>query len=290
MAQAPLMPKATAVWLVDNTSLTFEQIADFCQLHELEVKGIADGDVAQGIRGMDPLANGQLNRDELENAQADAAYRMKVAESKVEIPVVTTKRGPRYTPVSRRQDRPDAISWLLRNHPELTDSQVMKLVGTTKPTIQAIRDRTHWNSANITPKDPVTLGLCSQTDLDKAVQKAADKAAREREKLEKEARKAGTLLPTAETVAEEVAAEEPQSGHSTLLTAESMAASAAAAAGEPTRAQEAEAAFATDTNAAAQTESAPEEAEDETYDVDSVFAKLQDLKLDETEEDADDKA
>ena len=147
MTSAPLMPKATAVWLVDNTSLTFEQIADFCQLHELEVKGIADGDVAQGIRGMDPMVNGQLNRDQLEKAEADSSYRMQIAESKVEIPEVKTKRGPRYTPVSRRQDRPDAISWLLRYHPELTDGQVMKLVGTTKPTIQAIRDRSHWNTS-----------------------------------------------------------------------------------------------------------------------------------------------
>jgi len=200
MATELLMPKATAVWLVDNTSLTFEQIADFCHLHELEVKGIADGDVAQGIRGMDPVASGQLTRDEIERAQADSAYRLKLAEPKVEIPEVRTKRGPRYTPVSRRQDRPDAISWLLRHHPELTDGQVMKLVGTTKPTIQSIRDRTHWNTTNIQPKDPVTLGLCSQSHLDAAVQKAAERMARERAKAEKEAIKAATLLPASETV------------------------------------------------------------------------------------------
>jgi len=162
MSKMPLMPKATAVWLVENTSLTFEQVADFCHLHELEVKGIADGDVAQGIKGMDPVTSGQLSRDEIERGQADSAYRLKLSEPKVAIPEVKTKRGPRYTPVSRRQDRPDAIWWLLRNHPELTDSQIMKLVGTTKPTIQAIRDRSHWNSTNIKPVDPVTLGLCRQ--------------------------------------------------------------------------------------------------------------------------------
>ena len=149
MSQAPLMPKATAVWLVDNTVLTFPQIADFCHLHELEVKGIADGDVAQGIKGMDPISANQLTRDEMEKAEKDTDYRMKMAESNVDIPVTRAKRGPRYTPVSRRQDRPDAIAWLLRYHPEIPDSQIMKLVGTTKPTIQAIRDRSHWNSTNI---------------------------------------------------------------------------------------------------------------------------------------------
>ena len=267
MAMAPLMPKATAVWLVDNTSLSFEQIADFCQLHELEVKGIADGDVAQGIRGMDPLANGQLSRDELERGQQDPAYKLKMSEPKVEIPEVKTKRGPRYTPVSRRQDRPDAISWLLRYHPELTDGQVMKLVGTTKPTIQAIRDRTHWNASNITPKDPVTLGLCSQGDLDAAVQKAARRVERERKKAEKEAIKAGTLLPTAETVAAAPAADEPV--YARVIQAEPEPAP------EP-----------------AVPESAPEAApaEEPEYDADSVFAKLQTLKLDEDEEAGDDGA
>ena len=139
----PLMPKATAVWLVENTSLSFEQIAEFCGLHNLEVKGIADGDVAQGIKGMDPIASGQLSREEIKRAEADPSYRLKVAESKVEIPVVKSKRGPRYTPVSRRQDRPNAVLWLLRSHPELKDSQIMRLVGTTKSTIASIRERTH---------------------------------------------------------------------------------------------------------------------------------------------------
>ncbi|RMF08292.1 MAG: DUF1013 domain-containing protein, partial [Alphaproteobacteria bacterium] len=144
MSREPLMPKATAVWLVDNTSLTFEQIAEFCGLHVLEVKGIADGDVAHGIKGMDPIASGQLTREEIRKGQEDPSYRLKLSEPKVEIPVVKTKRGPKYTPVSRRQDRPNAILWLLRNHPELRDSQIMRLVGTTKPTIHAIRERTHW--------------------------------------------------------------------------------------------------------------------------------------------------
>lgn len=201
MSNGPLMPKATAVWLIDNTSLTFDQIAKFCVLHALEVKGIADGDVAFGIKGMDPISSGQLTRDELEAAQADDDYELSLAKPKVEIPEVKTKRGPRYTPVSRRQERPDAIFWLLKNHPELTDGQVIKLVGTTKPTIKAIRDRTHWNSTNIKAVDPVTLSLCSQIELDDAVKKAARKVQIERQKLEKEAAKLGTILPAAETIA-----------------------------------------------------------------------------------------
>jgi uncharacterized protein len=175
MTTGPLMPKATAVWLVDNTSLTFEQIAQFCRLHPLEVKAIADGDSAQGIKGMDPVLAGQLQREEIEKAEKDPSYRMKVLESKVRVPEVK-RRGPRYTPVSKRQDRPNAILWLVRNHPELKDAQIMRLVGTTKPTIQAIRERTHWNSATLTPTDPVTLGLCSQIELDMEVRKAARSA------------------------------------------------------------------------------------------------------------------
>ncbi len=166
MDRIPLMPKATAVWLVDNTSLTFEQIAEFCGLHVLEVKGIADGDVAHGIKGMDPISSGQLSREEIALAELNPSHRLKLSEPKVEVPEVKTKRGPRYTPVSRRQDRPNAILWLLKNHPELKDSQIMRLVGTTKPTIIAIRERSHWNSPNLVAQDPVTLGLCSQIDLD----------------------------------------------------------------------------------------------------------------------------
>jgi uncharacterized protein len=195
----PLMPKATAVWLVENTSLSFEQIAEFCGLHALEVKGIADGDVAHGIKGMDPISNGQLSREEIRRGEEDHGHVLRLAVSKVEIPEVKTKKGPRYTPVSRRQDRPNAVIWLLRNHPELKDSQIMRLVGTTKPTIAAIRDRTHWNSANLTPQDPVTLGLCSQVDLDNEVKKAARRLEREKKEQQKPAEKGGTLLPTSET-------------------------------------------------------------------------------------------
>jgi uncharacterized protein len=175
MATAPLMPKATAVWLLDNTTLTFEQVAAFCVLHPLEVKAIADGDAAQGIKGMDPILSGQLTREEIEKAEADENYHMKILEPKVRVPEVK-RRGPRYTPVSKRQDRPNAILWLVRNHAELKDSAIMRLVGTTKPTIQAIRDRTHWNSVTLTPTDPVTLGLCSQLELDMEVRKAAKAA------------------------------------------------------------------------------------------------------------------
>lgn len=201
MSKTPLMPKATAVWLVDNTSLTFEQIAEFCGLHVLEVKGIADGDVAHGIKGMDPISSGQLSREEIARAQKDSSYHIQLSESKVEIPEIKKKRSPRYTPVSRRQDRPNAILWLLKRHPELKDSQLMRLVGTTKPTIEAIRERTHWNSSNLQPLDPVTLGLCSQTELDAAVQKAARRVAREaKEKGIELPTKTGTLLPSEETI------------------------------------------------------------------------------------------
>ncbi|EEW26948.1 DUF1013 domain-containing protein [Rhodobacter ferrooxidans] len=172
----PLMAKATAVWLVDNTTLSFRQVADFCGLHELEVQGIADGDVAAGVKGFDPVANNQLDPIEIERGQADPLYKLKlkfyaaaVGEEK--------RRGPRYTPLSKRQDRPAAILWLVKFHPELTDGQVGKLVGTTKPTIQSIRSRSHWNIGSITPIDPVALGLCKQTELDAAVQIAARKKA-----------------------------------------------------------------------------------------------------------------
>ena len=173
MSDQPLMPKATAVWLVENTALSFDQIADFCKLHPLEVKAIADGDAAQGIKGLDPILTGQLSRDEIERVEGDQNARLRLASSKLRVPEAKGKRGPRYTPVSRRQDRPNAILWLVRNHPELKDSQIMRLVGTTKSTIAAIRDRTHWNAPNLTPLDPVTLGLCSQIDLDMEVSRAA---------------------------------------------------------------------------------------------------------------------
>jgi len=167
-----LMPKATAIWLVDNTALSFDQIAQFCKLHPLEVKAIADGEAAQGIKGLDPISTGQLSRDEIARAEANPNHKLKISEPKVRVPE-SKRRGPRYTPVSKRQDRPNAILWLVRNHPELKDAQISRLVGTTKSTIEQIRDRTHWNSANLAPMDPVTLGLCSQIDLDMEVEKAS---------------------------------------------------------------------------------------------------------------------
>jgi uncharacterized protein len=254
MDRSPLMPKATAVWLVDNTSLTFEQIAEFCGLHVLEVKGIADGDVAHGIKGMDPISSGQLSRDEIAKAELDPSHRLRLSEPKVEVPEVKTKRGPRYTPVSRRQDRPNAILWLLKNHPELKDSQVMRLVGTTKPTIIAIRERSHWNSPNLQAQDPVTLGLCSQIDLDAEVKKAAARLERERKSSgQAEPPKAETLLPTEE---------------STSVPSEP----------EPEPEPEVSVAFAQAAHAAA----AASEDKDETPDIESVFAKLKDLKPKDT--------
>ncbi|KZK88275.1 hypothetical protein PsW64_00838 [Pseudovibrio sp. W64] len=200
MSNAPLMPKATAVWLVDNTALGFDQIAAFCKLHPLEVKAIADGEAAQGIKGMDPVLAGQLTRDEIEKASNDPRYRMQIFESKVRVPE-NKRKGPRYTPVSRRQDRPNAILWLVRYHPELLDAQIMRLVGTTKPTIEAIRTRTHWNSAHLDPMDPVTLGLSSQIELDIEVEKAAKNAPKPIEGEEPQ-----SLLPVDETTSEEAMA------------------------------------------------------------------------------------
>ena len=193
MAQTPLMPKATAVWLVENTALTFDQIAEFCSLHPLEVKGIADGDVAQGIRGMDPIMSGELTRLELEAAEQNSEHRLKLNQTIVELPETTTKKQKKYTPLSRRQDRPAAIAWLVRNHSELKDSEVIRLVGTTKSTIESIRNRTHWNIGNIQPQDPVVLGLCSQIELDKLVLRASKRVEREAQKENK------TLQSTADT-------------------------------------------------------------------------------------------
>jgi hypothetical protein len=193
----PLMPKATAVWLVDNTSLTFEQIADFCGLHPLEVKGIADEDVAKGIKGQDPVTSGQLSREQIEAAEKDPKLRLKMAPPKYKMPPVKMKKAPRYTPVSKRQDKPDAVYWILRNHPELTDADIIKLVGTTKATIQKIKERSHWNAPNIKAVDPVTLGLCSQLELDFAVERAAQR----KDRLTARTTKPGeSLKPIAETV------------------------------------------------------------------------------------------
>lgn len=191
-----LYPKATAVWMVDNTSLTFDQIAAFCGLHPLEVEAIADGEAARDIRGADPIANGQLTREELDRAAADHNYRMVAQKSRHAELLKPMKKAPRYTPVSRRQDRPDAIAWFVRNHPEVTDAQIAKMLGTTKATIQQVRDRTHWNAPNIKPVDPVTLGLVGQLELDELVRKAAEKKARD------DARKGGpTLKPAGEAAA-----------------------------------------------------------------------------------------
>lgn len=172
----PIMAKATAVWLVDNTTLSFKQIGDFCGLHDLEVQGIADGDVAAGVKGFDPLVNNQLTQEELDAAEKDPSHKLKLKFNAAAVGE-EKRRGPRYTPLSKRQDRPASILWLVKFHPELTDGQISKLVGTTKPTIQAIRERTHWNINNIQPIDPVALGLCKQTELDAAVQKANAKKA-----------------------------------------------------------------------------------------------------------------
>lgn len=194
----PLMPKATAVWLIDNTALTFEQIADFCGLHPLEVKGIADEDVAKGIKGQDPVASGQLTREQIEAAEKDSGKRLKMAPPKYKMPAVKLKKAPRYTPVSKRQDKPDAVYWLLRNHPEFTDADIIKLIGTTKATIQKIRERSHWNVTNIKAVDPVTLGLCSQLELDLAVARANQR--RERQ-VKKAAKRGESLRAIEETIA-----------------------------------------------------------------------------------------
>ena len=171
MAQpTPLMPHATASWLVDNTSLSFEQIAEFCGLHILEVQAMADDLASSKYTGRDPVHSGELTHAEIERGQADPEYRLKMQRAPVD---VSRTKGPRYTPVSKRQDKPDGIAWIIRNHPEISDAQIGKLIGTTRNTINAIRERSHWNIANIQPKDPVTLGLCSQRELDAAVARAA---------------------------------------------------------------------------------------------------------------------
>lgn len=174
MAQL-LMPKATAVWLVENTTLTFDQIAAFTSLHALEVQAIADGQSAIGMKGWDPIANGQLTQAEIDRCSADPGARLMIAKRDVPEPVARSK-GPRYTPIAKRQDKPNAVAWLLKQHPELTDAQVSKLIGTTKPTIQAIRDRSHWNIQNIKAQDPVQLGLCTQSEIDAALRRAPRRA------------------------------------------------------------------------------------------------------------------
>jgi len=199
-----LMPKATAVWLIDNTTLTFAQVADFCGLHHLEVKGIADGDVAENMRGVDPISGGELTREEIQKAEEDVDYRMEVAASKIAHIPQPKRKGARYTPVARRGDKPDAIAWFIRNHPEVTDPQISKLIGTTKSTITNVRDKTHWNSAEIKPVDPVTAGLCSQIELDDVITKSS--ARRRKMDEQKAADTSGPGLAPAEAVEQPVEA------------------------------------------------------------------------------------
>lgn len=240
MTQGLLMPKATAVWLVENTSLTFDQIATFCSLHPLEVKGIADGEVATGIKGLDPVTTGQLTREEIERVTKNPNAVLMLAERKVRVPEMKRTKGPRYTPVSKRQDRPNAILWLVRNHAELKDAAIIRLIGTTKSTIAQIKDRTHWNAATLQPMDPVSLGLCTQIDLDIEV----GKAAKDKPKIE-----TGATLLSAEVT---TAAEAP-----------------AAPVFEPY-----------DSRAAEETR------KEEQLNVDSVFAKLKQLKRADDDTDA----
>ncbi|MFD0980528.1 DUF1013 domain-containing protein [Tropicimonas aquimaris] len=194
----PLMAKATAVWLVDNTTISFKQIADFCGLHELEVQGIADGDVAAGVKGFDPVANNQLDQVEIDRAEQNPQHKLKLKFNAAAVGE-EKRRGPRYTPLSKRQDRPNSILWLVKFHPELSDGQISKLVGTTKPTIQSIRERTHWNIQNMQPIDPVALGLCKQSELDAVVQKAAAKKAADGEVMSDDERR--KLVSTEQSLA-----------------------------------------------------------------------------------------
>jgi hypothetical protein len=258
MADTLLMPKATAVWLVDNTALTFNQIAKFCALHPLEVKAIADGEAAQGIKGLDPLQTGQLTREQITAAEENPALDLKLQPAKTRVATSTKKRGPRYTPVSRRHDRPNAILWLLRNHKELKDAQIMRLVGTTKNTIESIRAGSHWNAANLTPMDPVTLGLCKQIELDLEVQKASRNAP-----------------STAEA-----------SGPVLLSPEEALAATTIA---EPQSSEEAgiEEVFGTSKPSQDNEEEARQKAQDD-LDADSVFAKLKELTTSDKESENDD--
>ena len=200
----PLMPKATAVWLIDNTKLTFDQIARFCGMHPLEVKGVADGEVAVGIVGLDPVANGQVTAEEIARCEADAAADLKLLAPTVPLQRQKTK-GAKYTPLSKRQDRPDAIAWLLKYHPEVPDAQVQKLLGTTKATIDSVRNRTHWNHVNIKPRDPVSLGMCSQSELDRvlilALKRRENKEKRDAREARAKARGADTSAAPAEAPA-----------------------------------------------------------------------------------------
>lgn len=229
----PLMPKATAVWLVENTSLSFEQIAEFCGMHALEVQGIADGEVAVGIVGLDPIANGQLTREEIARVEGDKAARLQLAKS--ELPELQARqKTANYTPVSKRQDRPHAIAWLLRHHAELTDAQVRHLVGTTNTTIQKIRDRSHPETPNLKPRDPVALGLCTQAQLDAAIDKAHRAALRAKKEAERQARRAAKQLAEAEAAK---AADAAKAAAAELAAATEAVETAGVGAGEPAKSE-----------------------------------------------------
>ena len=187
MNNKPFMPKATAVWLVENTKISFKQIADFCELHELEIKGIADGDVAKGIKAYNPILAGQLSREEIQACSNDTKRPLKLIQKKLDIK--STKKSPKYVPLSKRQDRPEAILWLLKKHPELMDSQIAKLLGSTKNTVSLIRGNNYWNSSNLSSKDPVVANLCSQTDIQKAVEKASRRIIRKKKEEARELKK-----------------------------------------------------------------------------------------------------
>ena len=189
MNDRPLMPKATAVWLVENTKISFKQIAAFCNLHELEVKGIADGDVEKGIKAYNPILAGQLTREEIVASSKDSNRPLVLSKKNLDISISTRKKKPRYVPLSKRQDRPNAVLWLIKNYPELSDRQIGKLVGSTKNTVSLIKNNNYWNSSNLTPKDPVVSSLCSQIDIKNAVEKANRKDAEKKKKIDKENQK-----------------------------------------------------------------------------------------------------
>ena len=189
MNDRPLMPKATAVWLVENTKISFKQIADFCNLHELEVKGIADGDVEKGIKAYNPILAGQLTREEIAASSKDSNRPLVLSKKNLDISISTRKKKPRYVPLSKRQDRPNAALWLIKNYPKLSDRQIGKLVGSTKNTVSLIKNNNYWNSSNLTPKDPVVSSLCSQIDIKNAVEKANLKATGKKKKIDKENQK-----------------------------------------------------------------------------------------------------
>ena len=202
-----LMPKATAVWLVDNTTLTFDQIAKLCQLHSLEVQAIADGEVSSGIIGLDPISNGQLTREEIVRCEGDPTAEVELIKPYIPVPEAKPK-GARYTPISKRNDKPDAIAWLLKNQEDLSDAQIGRLVGTTKPTINAVRDRTHWNSSNLRPRHPVELGLCTRTDIDAEIAKARKRTAKKTKKSAAAQARPAAEAPGAKTLDSQLPATE----------------------------------------------------------------------------------